>query len=113
MIEGKTTAPRKTVTYLSLWVAIPRPGLELVERALNDVGTAVGQHQRADLPQPRRHVALRLPQRLLPAAPRYLARAAGVASADLTKPHTFRHTFAIEALPRRSTPGRAGRPRPR
>ncbi len=31
---------------------------------------------------------------------RRLAHAAGVASADLTKPHTFRHAFATEALSR-------------
>ena len=31
---------------------------------------------------------------------RRLARATGVASADLTKPHTFRHAFATEASPR-------------
>lgn len=42
---------------------------------------------------------------------RRLAHAAGVASADLTKPHTFRHAFATEALSR-GVPLQDRQPRP-
>ncbi|SHN88994.1 Phage integrase family protein, partial [Geodermatophilus obscurus] len=42
----------------------------------------------------------RYPYRSVHSQLRRLAHAAGVASADLTKPHTFRHAFATEALSR-------------
>src|SRR3954449_770792 len=42
----------------------------------------------------------RYPYRSVHSQLRRLAHTAGVASADLTKPHTFRHAFATEALSR-------------
>jgi len=42
----------------------------------------------------------RYPYRSVHSQLRRLARAAGIAAAELTKPHTFRHAFATEALSR-------------
>src|SRR3954471_23760871 len=42
----------------------------------------------------------RSPSRSVHSQLRRLARAAGIAAAELTKPHTFRHAFATEALSR-------------